>query len=695
MLTQPVKHVYVHTTGAGVHAGRASKSPTASSSRAKSSASVMLGNGQQVGQQFYKAKAVPFKQRLTSLEHVQIDTLDPDPEFPPGFEPTLRVHSTQEFPGLATESNKTHPSTPNLRNSTTAAGKPSFSLAAAKSTEAPSLPTLSQVPILPPGLNVASQADATAPLASCVHTAEAESQSHEPTCNSAPVFAHRLRNSNSQQSGTSNEQPKQQGWDHQSGQSHQAPEQSGWDVDSESEPGPAWTVDGNNQRSWDSRNQQDNEASSIPRCYWQPDQLQGTAAKITGSPTPIILQKPQQHQRMHSIHQYSPDPHARSPLNITKDQTESDQKTPIQVGGWNPDILQGQKAPYRVGGWNPDRYQGTGAATYDASTVEKQWQQPSIVQDDNLNGLLSFAFPQASSLHNTSESRKPAAAHALAEQQDPDLNDSLSRMHVQRPTTSSASNRQKQKLGVNSTDIPCAAEPLLSQKASQMQSQQYQCWNNSSISQSRLETSPAFPHGFGLCPSHARSSEGICAQSPSSTSAKDSVHSSITEHATNGTVDEYSSGHDRQDSLGRQHIQDAGQLEGAVPLWGDSEGDDAEEVQPEEGDTKEYNCDRDGAKRGDPEGDDAEGVSPEEDDAKGGDPEGVDRGNATQVGAKRRAFGSSQLNCIQLCCMLQRFCDFHLLVRNTILLPESALSILCMQMVWDWHAQIIERFCSV
>ena len=637
---------------ADVHAGRASKSFTASSP-AKSPASVMLGKGQQGGQHnFYNADAVPFKpQRLSRPEHVLLDNPDPDPEFPPGFNPTVRMHSTQEYPGLGTESNKTHPSTPNLDNSTSAAGQLSFSLAAAKRTQTPSPPTLSKVPILPPGLNVASQADATALLSLHTHTEGSESQGHAPISNGAPAAAHRLSNSKLQQSGSSNEQPKQQGWDHESGQLHQAPEQSGWDVDSDSEPGAARTVGGNNLCSWDTPSQQDND---IPRRGWQPDQFQGTTAKGTGFFSPIISQRPQQQQRMHSDHQYSPDPLARSPFNHHKDETERNQTTPIWVGGWNPDILQGRKAPYRVGGWNPDRYQGTGAAAFcdaDASTEGKQWQHPSASQDDNFHSMLSFAFPEAPRLPNTSETRRPSSAHALAEQQDPDLNDSISRMHIQRPTSSSASGRQKSEPDVNSASNPCAAGPLLSQKASQTHSQQHQTWDDCSTSQSRPQNSPAFPGGFGLRPSHlARSSEGTFAQSPtqrspSCASEQDSVQSSSTQHATDCSACDDSSGHDEQDqqlSLSRQHSQDAGQLDGGVPLWGDSEGDDADGFDPEGDDAEGAQSEGDDAEEARLGGDDpeetrpedacAEGDDAEDDDPEEGDSKGGDCGYATQVG---------------------------------------------------------------
>ena len=633
MLTQPLKLVYVYMTRADVHAGRASNSFTAKSP-GKSHASVVLGKGQQLGQQkIYNADVVPFKpQRLTRPERVPINNPDPDPEFPPGFHPAVRVHSTQEYPGLATESNKTHPSTPNLSNGTAAAGQLSFSLAEAKRTKTPSPPTLSKVPILPPGLNVASQAGATAPLSLHTHTEGSESQGHEPISNGAPAAAHRLSNSKLQQSGSFSEQPKQQRWEHQSGQLHQAPEQSGWDVDSDSEPGAAWIVGGNNQGSWDTPSQQHNDASTIPRSGWQPNQFQGTAAQGTGFLTPIVSQKLQQQQRMHSIHQYSPDPLARSPFNHNKDETERDQKTPVRIGGWNPDIFQGRKAPYHVGGWNPDIYQGTGAAAFgeaDASTEEKERQHPSASQDDSFHSMLSFAFPQALRLLNTSVTTKPASAHALAEQQDPDLNDSLSRMHIQRSTSSSASGRQKSEPGVNSANNPCSGVPIPSQKASQIHSQQHQSWDDSGTSQSRPENSPAFPGS-----SHrARISEGTCSQSPtqrshSSASEKDSVRSSSTQHPTNGSSCDDCIGHDGQDqqhSLSRQHSQDTDQLVGGVPLWGDSEGDDADGVGPEGDDAEGAHPDGDDAKEACAEGHDAEGGHPEGGDSKGGcDPEGVD-----------------------------------------------------------------------
>ena len=634
MLTQLVKPVYMHITAADVHAGRASKSPTAISP-ANSPASVMLGKGQQLGQQnMNKAQAVPFKpQRLTRLDHVPIDNPDTDPEFPPGFEPAVRIHSTQQYPSLATESNKTHPPMPNLSNSTSAAGHLTFSLAAAKRNQTPSPP---------PGLHVASQADETAPLSLHTHTAGAESESHKLNCNGAPVAAPHLSNCNSQQSGSSDEQPKQQGWDHQSGlQLHQAPEPSGWDVDSESEDGAAWTVGGNNKCNWETHNQQDNEASSVPRCAWQPNQFQGNNAKGTGFFTPIILQKPQQQQCMHNNHQYSPDPLARTPFNSTKDHTERDQRMPIRVGGWNPDTFQGQKAPYHVGGWNPDRYQGTGAAAYsdaDVSTVEKQPQQPSAVQDDSLKSLLSFAFPQAPSLHKTSEATRPALVHARAEQPDSDLNDSLGRMHIQRPTSSSASGRQKQELGAHS-EIPCGATPLPSQKASQMQSEQHEGWSHSCISQSRPERSAASPGGFGSHTSHARSSERICAQSIhhslSSITEKELLHNSGAQLATNSSANNDHNGQDRQHSPSRQHCQDSGQLEGAVPLGVGSEANDADGVQPEEDNAKGCDSDGDDAKGVDPGEDDVGEVSSDIDDAMGGDSEGVAPGYTAQVGEGR------------------------------------------------------------
>ena len=474
------------------------------------------------------------------------------------------------------------------------------------------------------------------------HTAGAESESHKLNCNGAPVAAPHLSNCNSQQSGSSDEQPKQQGWDHQSGlQLHQAPEPSGWDVDSESEDGAAWTVGGNNKCNWETHNQQDNEASSVPRCAWQPNQFQGNNAKGTGFFTPIILQKPQQQQCMHNNHQYSPDPLARTPFNSTKDHTERDQRMPIRVGGWNPDTFQGQKAPYHVGGWNPDRYQGTGAAAYsdaDVSTVEKQPQQPSAVQDDSLKSLLSFAFPQAPSLHKTSEATRPALVHARAEQPDSDLNDSLGRMHIQRPTSSSASGRQKQELGAHS-EIPCGATPLPSQKASQMQSEQHEGWSHSCISQSRPERSAASPGGFGSHTSHARSSERICAQSIhhslSSITEKELLHNSGAQLATNSSANNDHNGQDRQHSPSRQHCQDSGQLEGAVPLGVGSEANDADGVQPEEDNAKGCDSDGDDAKGVDPGEDDVGEVSSDIDDAMGGDSEGVAPGYTAQVGEGR------------------------------------------------------------
>lgn len=634
----------IFITCAGAHAGHADKD-FAATFPTKSPASVTAGKSQRMGQQkFHKAKAAPIKpQRPTTPKHVP--TEDPDPEFPPGFSFTWRVHNTQEFPGLATESNKTHPPTPDFCNSTSAAGQLSFSLAATKTTQTPSPPSLSKVLILPPGLNVASHADSTAHMPLHTNSVGAESDSHEPTSNNAPVAAHCLSNLTLQQSGSCSEQPQQQKWDQQSGQLHQARAQSGWDTDSDSEPGAAWTVSGNNQCMWDTHSHQENEASSISKSGWQPDQFQGTAANGTGFFTPTAFQKPQQQQRMHSIHQYSPDPLARSPFGHNKEEPGRNQKMPVRVGGWNPDILQGQKAPYRVGGWNPDRYQGTGVAAFSdagASTVQNQWQHPSALQDDSLKSLLSFAFPEASGSHSTSETRRSASAHALVEQQDPDLNESLSHMHIQHPTSSFASNRQKRELGVKSADIRCPAIPLLSQKASQMQSQQHQTWNDSSTGQSRLEILPAFPGGFGLRPSHcARSSEGTCEQSPthrfaSFASEKDSVHSSSTQHATNGSACDDSSEHDRKDqqhSLSRQHSQDLRQLEGAMPLWGHPEGDEAEGAHSEKDDD---------ARGGDPDGDDAKGnvhdakggdlveASLEGDDAKENDSEGVNpkEGNA-------------------------------------------------------------------
>lgn len=651
-----------------VHAGCADKRPAASS-RAKSTSSIMIDKGQQWGHDKYQeVQAVPFTaQKITRLEHVPID--DPDPEYPPGFNPAVRVHSTLDFPGLASESIKRHVSVPNLGSSTSAAGQLSFSLATAKSTEAPLPPTFSKIPVqarnppnelpepvtrMPPGLKVTCQAALTAPLPSHTHTASPEPDSHEQTSSNAHGAGHCVE---PQRPGSSDQQPKQQGWDLHSDQSHQAPQQSGWDVDSDSEPGAAWSPFSDNQHSQGTHSQQANEATSIPESGWRPDQYQGTAAKPTSSFTPSRFHKLQQ-QRTHSTHQYSPKPLAMSPISVSKRETEPHQKTPIRAGGWNPEIFQGQKSPVRVGGWNPHRYQGTGAADYNhavASTVEEQQQHPSSGHDNSLHKVLSYAFPKAYRPHSTSEARRLSSAHVPAEQSDPNLDDSLRHIYLQCHASSSAISRHHLELGVDPDGVPHAAAALSNQKAGQMQSQS---WEDRS-SQSKPQASSPFPGGFGLHPSHrAMNSEGIHAQSPShhslySASEKDLNLSSSSLHATNGSAYDDPSGYDKQDQqylLSRQYSRGSDQLEGEVPMWGDSEGDDAEGVDPEgevplwddsEGnDAEGADPEREVPVWGDsegavPEGGDGQGADPGGIGPQGADPEGCDSGYTTQVSMSR------------------------------------------------------------
>lgn len=527
---------------------------------------------------------------------------------------------------------------PNLGSSTSAAGQLSFSLATAKSNQLPLPPTLSMIPILtpnppnelpdpmtriPPGLKVTCQAALTALLPSHTHTASLESDSHEQTSNDAHEAAHCVE---SQPPGSSNQQPKQQSWDLHSDNSHEAPQQSGWDVDSDSEPNAAWTPSSNNQHSRVTASQRANQTTSSPESGWRPDQYQGTAAKSTGSFAPSRFHKLsnrfhklQLQQHTHSTHQHSPEPLAMSPIRLRKGETGPAQKPPIRIGGWNPDMLQGQKSPVRVGGWNPDKYQGTGAADYNdavASTIEEQRQHPSVGHNDSLHKVLSYAFPKAYCPHSTSETRHLSSPHALAEQSDPNLGDSLKRMYLQCPASSSAISRQNQELGANPDGNLHAAAPLSNQKASQMQLQQPQSWDDRN-SQSQPEASSPFLGGFGMRPSHR--AEGICGQSPShyfpsSASEKDSLYSISSLQVTNGSAYDDPNGYDQQDQqhlLSRQHSQGSDQLEGEVPLWGDSEGDDAGGVDSEGGN------DQGGA---------PEGVGPQ-----GADPEGGVPGYTTQV----------------------------------------------------------------
>ena len=594
----------------------------------------MFDNGQQWGHdKYHQVQGVPFRaQKLTRLEHVPKD--DPDPEYPPGFNPAGRVHSILDFPGLASESIKRQLSVPNLGSSTSAAGQLS-SLATAKSNEAPLLPTLSKIPIqtpdpprelpdpvtrMPPGLKVTCQAALTAPLPSHTPTASPEPDSHEQTSNDAHEAAHCVE---PQRPGSPNQQPKQQGWNLHSNQSHQAPQQSGWDVESDSEADAAFTPLGNNQRSQGTHSLQANEPTSIPQSGWRPDQYQGTPAETTGSFTPSRFHKLQQ-QRTPSTHQYGPAPLAMSPIRVRKRKSQPSQKPPIRAGGWNPDVFQGQMSPVRVGGWNPDKYQGTGVADYNeaaASTVEDQRQQPNMGYEDSLHSVLSYAFPTAFRPHSsTSETGTLSSAHTLAEQPDPNVDDTLKRMYLQCHASTSATSRQNQAMGVNLDGRPrAAAPPLSNQKAGQMQSQQTPSWDDRS-SQSKPEASSPFPSGFGMRPSHrARNCEGIYAQlpshhSPSSANEKDSLHSNSSQQVTNGSAYDHPSGYDQQHQqhlLSSQHRQGSDQPEGEVPQWGDSEGD--------------------GAEWGDSEGpDQLEGEVPlwgdsEAEDAEGGHPEGSDQ----------------------------------------------------------------------
>lgn len=255
------------------------------------------GKSQQPGwHSCHNANAVPFRlQRPTRLKHMWTDYSDSDPEFPPGFGPAMRC--ALESPGLNTESKRTQQHAISLSSSTSAAGHLSFPRAVDKHTQAPSSPPLHRFPFTtrtpstgsldrarstPPGLRVASQAEWTAPLPVNTRTAGAEAYSHETanevTNDNAPAPAHRLK---SQRFGTRKQQREQHRSSHCSIPSNEAPQQSGWDVDSDTEPGAAWTPDGNKQHSWDACSQQDSTAISMPRSIWQPDQYPGTAAQVT------------------------------------------------------------------------------------------------------------------------------------------------------------------------------------------------------------------------------------------------------------------------------------------------------------------------------------------------------------------------------------------------------------------------------
>ena len=253
------------------------------------------GKGQQLGQQscYNPCPSVPFiLQRPKRLKH--ISTNDSDPEFPPGFSPAVRC--ARESPGLNTQSNKTHQHATNLN--TSAAGQLSFSLAAERRMQSPSwhlshgFPYTSQTPStsfldrarsMRRGLRWASQAERTASLPVSTRTAAAET-TNEMSTDDAPALAHLLK---SQQLGTGNDQVKQQRSSHCSvQQSDEALQQSGWDVDSDSEPGAAWTHDSNKLHRWDTCSQQDSKAFSMPRNILQPDHFQDTAAKVTLPPPP-------------------------------------------------------------------------------------------------------------------------------------------------------------------------------------------------------------------------------------------------------------------------------------------------------------------------------------------------------------------------------------------------------------------------
>ena len=652
-----------------MYVGRADNSPIVRSP-AKGPAAVQFGKAQRLDQQkLYKAEAVAFKPPgLTRRQRMQIE----DPEFPPGFNPAVRVHSTHDFPGLATDSNKVHPPTRDPSNDTSAAGQHNFSYATAKGTQATSPPTLSKVPIQPPtappgfpdpprntptaGLNVDREAHPTAPLPILTHNVGAESDSHKPTSNDITADVHRLSNSKAHSSswtGSSSQQPEQRGWHDHSGQLQRSPQQSGWDVHSDSDPQEATTLDGGKQLSWDTHSQQNSEMSSISTGGWRPDQYQGTAANLTGSATSTIFHKPQQ-QRTHSVCQYSPESLAGGSVTDSRSQTEPQQEAPVRVGGWNLEKYQGRKTPTRAGGWNPDKYQGT--ATYnvvDASTKENQCQHCSNSQDDTFHSLLSFAFPQAANPHNTSEARSSSSSpHFLAEKSDPDAFNSFSRMH---PKSSFASSRRQQEVGIEPERKRHSASPLPDKQSSHLQSQQ--SWEDSS-SHSRRETASVFPGGFGLRPSHrARSSEGSCAQlpshnSPSSASEQGSEYSSSSQYGNNGSAyedDKQQQQHahsmqPRQASdLPEETDAEGGHPQEVYPSWGSSEGSNAGDSSLEGADPEGAEPEGPEPEGAEPEGSESEVADPEGADPEGADPDGADSGYVTQASAANSSSQSTDL----------------------------------------------------
>ena len=160
----------------------------------------MLGKGQQPGhQRFPNENAFSFNpQRLTRLQ--QEPTMGPQLDFPPGFRPAVRLHSAQEFPALGTEPSKTREPKATLSNSTSAAGQRSFSLAAAKRSQNPPLPTFSKIltrtpssgpphraTSTPPGVAVGSPTTRTLSLPVNSHTAGADTDSQQPSSNDAPA----------------------------------------------------------------------------------------------------------------------------------------------------------------------------------------------------------------------------------------------------------------------------------------------------------------------------------------------------------------------------------------------------------------------------------------------------------------------------------------------------------------------------
>ena len=164
----------------------------------------MLGTGQHQEHQIlnnarYTSSKSP---RLTRQEHGPTDSLHPDPIFPPGFGPAVRLHCTQEFPGLATESVNTRTPTVDGSNSTSAVDQLSFSLAIANESQTPpphafsKILTRSQAPppglpnqaiITPPDLPVASQAESIPLLPVISQTAGAEADNNEANTNAAPA----------------------------------------------------------------------------------------------------------------------------------------------------------------------------------------------------------------------------------------------------------------------------------------------------------------------------------------------------------------------------------------------------------------------------------------------------------------------------------------------------------------------------